>query len=85
MSKEGADVRGVTSTSWTNLVTDAREGSASWQLVKGASERADEKMGRQLPIPEMLRSKCRVPDLLVAKTSHQVCGEVKLVKARTRH
>ena len=27
---EGVDVRDVASTSWTNLVTDVREGSASW-------------------------------------------------------
>ena len=38
-------MRGVASTSWTNLVMDAREGCASWQLVEAASEQADEKAG----------------------------------------
>ena len=76
-------VRGVASTSRANLVTDVREGNSSWRLVEAASERADEKTGRQLSMPEMLRSKCRVPDSLVAETGHQACGDQ--VKARTRH
>jgi hypothetical protein len=70
-------VRGVASTSWMNLVTNAREGSAS--------EQADERMGRQLPMPEILRSKCRVPDSLVKRKKLVIEHVRTRVRARTHH